>query len=181
MINMRSKIPLYEYLRQKVEREFPSIPTRAVPDLIAWALEIKDFDSARQAHIDRKINLNDPDATQKLLREWKDGKPRDPHLDNSLLKKQCSKNKNSALAKIDLEDLILCLNTAIFFYHPEVLNCSFCNKSMDVSVDDIEFITEADNEDEVYAVLCPECLANELAKNRDERTIYIVDGSYRHV
>ena len=178
---MSSKIPLYEYLRRKVEREFPSIPTRAVPDLIAWALELKDYTSARQAHLDNKINLNDPDATQKLLREWKDGGPRDAHLDNSLLKKQCFKNKSSALAKTDIEDLILCLNTALVFYHPEVLNCHSCNKEMVTTVDDIEFITQADNDDEIFAVLCPECLAKELAKNRNERTIYAVDGGYRHV
>lgn len=110
---MSSKIPLYEYLRRKVEREFPSIPTRAVPDLIAWALEFKSYASARQAHLGNKIDLNDPDATQKLLRKWKDGELRDTDLNTSLLKNLCSNNKSLALAKTDIEGLILCLNTAL--------------------------------------------------------------------
>lgn len=52
---------------------------------------------------------------------------------------------------------------------------------MVTTVDDIEFITEADNDDEVCAILCSECLAKELAKNRNERTICVVDGGYRRV
>jgi hypothetical protein len=181
MINMRSKIPLYEYLRREVGREFPSIPSRAILDLIAWALEFKNYESARHAHLTNKIDLNDPDATQKQLRKWKDGELRDFHSDTSLLKNLCSENKSSALQEIDIADLILCLNTALIIYHPEVLNCHSCNKELVTTVENIEFIMQADNDDEIFAVLCQECLAKELAKNRNERTIYAVDGSYRHV
>jgi len=178
---MKYTIPLYEYLRKKVEHELPSIPTRAIPDLIAWALEFKSYTSATQAHSNKKVDLNDPEAVQKLLCKWKEGEPKSTIPDTALLENLCSKNKSSALIELDIETLMLCLNTALIFYRPEVLHCDSCKKEMNTMVDDIEFISHAENEFDIYASLCPDCLNNELTKKRSERTIYSVDGSYRYV
>jgi hypothetical protein len=178
---MSSKIPLYDYLRRFIERESASIPNRALPDLIAWSLGFKNYASATKAHFDNKVDLNSPDVVQKLLRQWKDGKPYAKYPDTALLEKLCSENKSPAISELDIEYLISALNMAIISYHPDELPCSFCKKTMVTTVDEIEFVTEAEDEDDIYAALCPECLAKELAKKRSERTIYYVDGGYRHV
>lgn len=178
---MSARTPLFIYLCQQVENHFPSVPNRAIPDIIAWALEFKSYASLSAAHQARSIDLNDPDAVQKLLRKWSDDQPRNAHADYSLLDKLLSSNKSPAVNHLNVEDLISCLNMMLIVYDPQVLNCDGCNSELITTVDSIEFITEADDEDDIFAVLCPDCLAKELAKPRDQRSIYAIDGSYRHV
>ncbi|PSW06076.1 hypothetical protein [Photobacterium lipolyticum] len=178
---MSAKTPLFTYLCRKVENEFPHIPNRSIPDVIAWALEFKSYASLNAAYQRNDIDLDNPDVVQKLLRKWNDDEPNDTHADYSLLEKLISKNKSPAIVNLNVENLILCLNMMLIVYHPEVLNCDGCQKEMTTTVDDFEFVTEAEDEDDVYAVLCSDCLAKELAKPHSEKTIYAIDRSYRHV
>lgn len=176
---MSPKTPLFTYLCRKVEDEFPLIPNRAIPDIIAWALEFKNYASLSSAHQRNEIDLDNPDVVQKLVRKWSDHEPHHSDADYSLLIKLISINKSPAIGNLNVKDLILCLNTILIVYYPELLNCDGCQKEMTTTVDEFEFVT--DDEDDVYAVLCPDCLAKELAKPRSEKSIYAIDGSYRHV
>lgn len=171
---MSKKQPLFSYLCRKVENEFPDIPNRAIPDIIAWSLECKNYASL----VAKKVDLDNPDVVQSLLKKSNSS---DTNCDYRLLRKLVSENKNQAIVSLNIEDLILCLNTMLIFYHPEEIICSGCEKKLITTVDDFEYVTKANDENYVYAVLCSDCLARELAKPRSKKTIYVIDGRYRHI
>jgi len=180
---MTAKAPLFSYLRRQIESNYPALPNRAIPDLIAWALGFKSYASLNDAYEKNKINLDDQTLLQRKLRQWDDNDQSISEADYSLLKNLLSKNKNSAVVNLsdEVEDFINYLNMLLIVYHPDVLTCHNCGKSMVTTVDDIAYVTEAENEDDLYAVLCPDCLSEEMNKPRQERNIFSIDGSYRHV
>lgn len=173
--------PLFAYLCRKVEKEFPYIPNRATPDVIAWALEFKSYTSLRAAHQRNDINLDDPDTVQQLLRKWNENETKQVEVDYALLENLISENKSQVIVNLNVKDLILCLNMMLIVYHPEVINCDGCQKEMITTIDDFKFVSEGDDDYDIYAVLCHGCLAKELEKPRSEKIIFATDGGYRHV